>query len=57
MRLRQPRLSTENVVRLINWRGDMILDVHEYAIVTALLGLIAIGCAIGFIACRRWWRR
>jgi hypothetical protein len=38
-------------------RGDMILDVNEFAIVVALLGLFAIGCTIGFIACRRWWRR
>jgi hypothetical protein len=38
-------------------RGDMILDVNEYAIVVALLALIAIGCTIGFVACRRWWRR
>jgi hypothetical protein len=35
----------------------MILDVNEFAIVVALLGLFAIGCTIGFIACRRWWKR
>jgi hypothetical protein len=37
--------------------GEMILDVNEFAIIVALLALIAIGCTIGFIACRRWWRK
>jgi hypothetical protein len=35
----------------------MILDVNEYVIALALLALIGIGCTIGFMTCRRLWRR
>jgi hypothetical protein len=38
-------------------KGDMVLDVNEYVVALALLALIGIGCIIGFMACRRLWKR